>query len=300
MSHRDELDALTALDYASARTRALFRSLQAFLLRQPNQLLSFEEVREKLHVGGPIHRGVRTVPISQIVGSMNRYRDFDRAFLPTQSHTGDRWRRVSRAWYEEVSLPPVLLYQVSDVYFVVDGNHRVSVARDQGQEYIDAEVRECSVKVPVTPNLEPSDLELLGEKVDFLERTGLDRLLPEAHLELTILGGFERMLEHIAVHKYFMGLDFRREFSDEEAVRHWYKTVYSPIVEVIRQSEILHEFPENTEADLYLWAIDHQHFLVESGQATFKPPNELAKELVQALDPDRAALNSSSNSNSPH
>ena len=298
MSQRDDLVARSALDYASARTRAFFRSLQALLLGQPNQLLSFEQVRDKLRVGGPIYRGVKTIPIRQIVGSMNRYRDFDRAFLPTQSHTGDRWRRVSRARYEEVSLPPVLLYQVGDVYFVVDGNHRVSVARDQGQEYIDAEVRECSVKVPVTPELEPSDLELLGEKVDFLERTGLDRLLPEAHLELTILGGYERMLEHIAVHKYFMGLDFRREFSDEEAVRHWYETVYTPIAEVIRQSEILQEFPENTEADLYLWAIDHQHFLVESGQGTLKPPDQAAEALVQTLDPDRAAPNS--NSNSPH
>ncbi len=294
MSQPDKLDARTALDFASARARSLFRSLQAFLLRQPNQLLSFEEVREKLRVGGPIYRGVQTVPLSQIVGSLNRYRDFDRAFLPTQSHTEDRWRRISRAWYEEVSLPPVLLYQVGGVYFVVDGNHRVSVARDQGQEYIDAEVRECSVKVPVTPDLQPSDLEILGEKVDFLERTGLDRLLPEAHLELTILGGYERMLEHIAVHKYFMGLDFKRDISDEEAVRHWYETVYTPIVEVIRESEILQEFPEHTEADLYLWAIDHQHFLVESGQGTLKPPDQLAEELVQSLDPDRAAPNSDS------
>lgn len=283
MSLPGKLDALTARDFATARSRAFFRSLTAFLLGQHNELLQFEQVRDKLRLGGPIYRGVQTVPLAQIVGSVDRYRDFDRAFLPTQSHTSDRWRRISRAWYEEVNLPPVLLYKVGDVYFVVDGNHRVSVARDQGQQFIDAEVRECSVKVPVTPDLQPSDLERLGEKVEFLERTRLDQLLPEAQIETTILGGYERMLEHIAVHRYFMGLDLQRDISAEEAVRHWYETVYLPVVEVIRQSEILKDFPENTEADLYLWAMDHQHFLVETGQGTLKPPGRAAEELVETL-----------------
>src|ERR1700704_3603250 len=160
-----DTNAFRALaDFSTARTKALWRDVLA--------LLAFDAVREKLHVGGPIYRGVHSVRLEQIVGSVNRYRDFDRAFLPTQGHTADRWQRVSRAWYDDVSLPPVLLYKVGDIYFVVDGNHRVSVARDQGQEYIDAEVRECRVKVPVTADLLPEDLEELGAKVIFLERTG--------------------------------------------------------------------------------------------------------------------------------
>jgi hypothetical protein len=109
----------------------------------------------------------------------------------------------------------------------VDGHHRVSVAREQGQEFIDAEVRECQVKVPVTPDLQPEDLELLGGKVEFLERTGLDRLRPGAQIDVTLLGGYERLLEHIAVHRYFMGLDFQRR-AREEAVGHWYDEV-SPV-----------------------------------------------------------------------
>jgi hypothetical protein len=111
---------------------------------------------------------------------------------------------------------------VGEIYFVVDGNHRVSVAREQGQEYIDAEIRECQVKVPVTPDLEPDDLEVLGAAVEFFERTGLDRLRPGAVITVTILGGYERMLEHIAVHRYFMGLDFSRPVDETEAVEHWY------------------------------------------------------------------------------
>jgi hypothetical protein len=270
-----------AADFNGARTKAVFRELVALLTGRPNKLLAYDEVREKLRLGGPIYRGLQTVPLKQIIGSVNRYTEFDRAFLPLQTHTAQRWRRVNRAWYDDISLPPILLYQVGDVYFVVDGNHRVSVAREQGQVYIDAEVRECQVKVPVTTDLKPEDLVILGEQVEFLERTGLDRLRPEASLVITILGGYERLLEHIAVHRYFMGLDFKRDVGDAEAVEHWYDTVYQPVVEVVWRSGLLRAFPGRTEGDFYLWVMDHRHYLVEQGKADLVEPGRAAEEFVQ-------------------
>jgi hypothetical protein len=271
----DRTGARSIADFNAARTKAVFRELLALLTGRPNKLLAYDEVREKLRLGGPIYRGVQTVPLRQIVGSVNRYTEFDRAFLPLQTHTAKRWQRVNRAWYEDVSLPPILLYQVGAVYFVVDGNHRVSVAREQGQAFIDAEVRECQVKVPVTPDLQPEDL------VEFLERTGLDRLRPQANLAITILGGYERLLEHIAVHRYFMGLDFKRDISDAEAVEHWYDTVYLPVVAVIRQSGLMRAFPSRHEGDFYLWVMDHRHYLVSQGKADLIEPGQAAEEFVQ-------------------
>ena len=141
-----------------------------------------------------------------------------------------------------INLPPVVLYKVGDVYFVVDGHHRVSVAREQGQTFIDAEIRECATRVNITANIKPEDLEILGSKVHFLERTALDNIRPEANIKLTIPDGFERMLEHIAVHRYFMGLDLQRDISEQEAVAHWYDKVYMPIVEVIRRERYLKRF----------------------------------------------------------
>jgi hypothetical protein len=98
-------------DFNAARTKAVFRELLALLTGRPNKLLAYDEVREKLRLGGPIYRGVQTVPLAQIVGSVNRYTEFDRAFLPLQTHTAQRWQRVNRAWYDDVSLPPILLYR---------------------------------------------------------------------------------------------------------------------------------------------------------------------------------------------
>jgi hypothetical protein len=267
-------------DFALARTKGFFRQVLAFLTGRSNRLLAFHEVSGALRIGGPIYRGVRAVRLDQIIGSVQRYQDFDRAFFPAQSHTASRWMRVNRAWYEDVSLPPVLLYQVGEVYFVVDGHHRVSVAREQGQATIEAEVRACHVKVPVTPDLQPEDLELLGAQVEFLERTGLDQLRPQAHIDVTVLGGYDRMLEHIAVHRYFMGLDFQRDIAEAEAVGHWYDEVYLSVIEVIRASEVLAAFPGRTEADFYLWVMDHRHYLVAHGEADLVEPGRAAEEFV--------------------
>lgn len=269
-------------DFNSARMRAFFRGVLAFLLGQPNELLSYNDVRDKLRVGGPIYRGMRTVPVKNIVGSVNRYRDFDRAFLPTQTFTAERWMKISRAFYKDISLPPVMLYKVGDVYFVLDGNHRVSVARDKGQEYIEAEVRECAVKVPLTPDVRPDDLVELGAKVNFLERTQLDKLRPDSAIELTILGGYDRLLEHIAVHRYYMGLDFKRDIGEEEAVGHWYDVVYRPLIEAIEKAGVMERFPERTESDLYLWVIDHQHYLRESQPGV--TPEQAAEHFAAMLD----------------
>jgi hypothetical protein len=260
----DDIAGRVRSDFAHARFKAFLNRIINTLGGQPTTLLSYDEVKEKLHVGGPIYRGVKTVEVNKIVGSLNRYHQFDRAF------------------YQEVDLPPVVLYKVGEVYFVVDGHHRVSVAREQGQVFIDAEVRECSTKVNITPDLKTEDLEILGEKVEFLERTGLDRIRPKANVKLTVPDGFERLLEHIAVHRYFMGLDLQRDIADEEAVAHWYDKVYMPIIRNIRRSSILKEFPGKTEADLYLWVLDRQRYLNSEGHK-LASPGKAAKDFLDEV-----------------
>src|SRR5215211_4727286 len=266
-------------DFQRARFKAFVNRLWATLSGQPTTLLSYDEVKEKLRIGGPIYRGVQTVLVDQIAGSLNRYHEFDRVFLPASDKLAARWQSVNRAFYQEISLPPVVLYKVGEVYFVVDGHHRVSVAREQGQLFIEAEVRECATRVHLTPNLKLEDLQILGSKVHFLERTSLDYLRPDADINVTIPDGFDRMLEHIAVHRYFMGLDWKRDISEEEAVAHWYDTVYMPVIQVIRDTTILKDFPGKTEADLYLWVLDHQRYLADAGES-LQPPETAARTFV--------------------
>ena len=258
--------AQTESDFARARLKAFWRQVQAMLARRPNELVSFEEVKHSLKPFGEFYRGVQTVPIDQIIGSATlRYHDFDRAFLPKQVQTKSRWRRVDEAYYEDKYLPPVQLYQVGDVYFVRDGHHRISVARERGQAFIDAEIIEVKTRVPVSPDLLATDLEIVGEYAEFIDKTRLDKLRPEQNIRFSEPGGYARLIEHIAVHRYFLGEEQQRKIPWEEAVTSWYDNLYNPVVQIIRQHNMLKDFPHRTEADLYLWIMDHHYYLNENG-----------------------------------
>src|SRR3712207_2378728 len=146
MSLEEQVDK----DFDRARRRASLRRIGAWLRRDvcSESLPSFEEARRVLGGFIQVPRGIRTVPLAKIVGSVGRTRDFDRAFLPTRASAATRWKRVDRAFYGSRELPPVRLFKVGDEYFVEDGNHRVSVARYQGVEMIDAEVVELLTRMP--------------------------------------------------------------------------------------------------------------------------------------------------------
>ena len=257
----------TESDFARARVKAFFGEIAAMIARRPNEPLSFEAVKRSLKVFGQAYRGVQTVSIDKIVGSATlRYSDFDRAFLPTQTRTKSRWRNIDRLYYQNVDLPPVQLYQIGEFYFVRDGHHRISVARERGQQFIEAELIEVQTRVPLSPDLTVHDLELAGEYGDFLERTQIDKLRPEQSIKFSEPGGYARLIEHIAVHRYFMGIEKDHKIPWQDAVVSWYDNLYMPAVKVIHEHDMLKEFPRRTDADLYLWIMDHYYFLNEQNE----------------------------------
>jgi nucleotide-binding universal stress UspA family protein len=251
-------------DFREARRRAAMEQIMARLTGRTAELLSYDEVRAKLKAGSSKQVGLRDIPLDAIVGSVGRYTDFTRSFLPRQDSDRGRWARVQMAITDLTGVPPIEVYQIGDVYFVRDGNHRVSVARQFDAPTIQAYVTEVRTRVPLTPDVQPDDLILKAEYVDFLERTRLDEARPQADLSVTVPGQYDKLLEHIAVHRYFMGLDQERDISYQEAVVHWYDKFYIPVVRVIRERGVLCEFPERTETDLYLWVLEHRGALEEA------------------------------------
>jgi hypothetical protein len=129
-------------DFDRARCRAFFGRIAARLRRECSRLLAFDEVNEGHLAHNRRDLGLRDVEVSKIVGSMGRHEDFDRGFMPTKASLAERWKRVDRAFHSGLDLPAVRLYKIGDSYFVEDGNHRVSVARYQGIETIEADVSE--------------------------------------------------------------------------------------------------------------------------------------------------------------
>ena len=151
MDVREQVD----LDYARARRRALVGRLVSWARRRCAGLCAFEEARRERGAENRRYLGRRTVEVGRVVGSVGRWREFDGGFMPTRASAG-RWKRVDLAFRTGRDLPPVVLYKLGDDYYVVDGNHRVSVARFEGVEMIDADVtefypvRRTGVPVPST------------------------------------------------------------------------------------------------------------------------------------------------------
>jgi hypothetical protein len=206
-------------------------------------LLSFDEVKGALGAISQVYLGLREVPVSKIVGSVGRHRDFDRAFLPSKPDLGTRWRRIDEIMNRAEELPPVSLYKIGDAYFVQDGNHRVSVARQRGVEMIDAEVIELRSRVPVDSALTARDL------------------LPEVEVEFSDVADYRRLATYIEAHGFRVSQLWRRYVSPEEVLRDWYEYDYCPIAEMIREEHILDAFPDRTELDLYLWIVYHRERL---------------------------------------
>jgi hypothetical protein len=262
-------DSQIEVPFEGTRGRTFWTQVIDVLKGGSQRLLSFDEVRDKLHMGSQSYMGISAVEVTKIAGSVGRYQDFDRDFNPLQSHTAHRRRAIAKALHEGDPLPPVKLYKVGEAYFVRDGHHRVSVARELGIEYVDAEVIECHSRVPITPDVTSEELNLKAEYVEFLEATDLDRLRPDQDISFTVSGTYKILLEHIAVHRHFLGLERGEAIPWQEAVLSWYDNLYRPIVDIIQQQGILAEFPARTEADLYLWIIDHHYYLAEEREVDF-------------------------------
>jgi hypothetical protein len=250
-------------DFSRARRRAFLRRIGAYLRRDPgsNQLLSFDEVKGALGVVSQVYLGLREVPVSKIVGSVGRHRDFDRTFLPSKPDLGTRWRRIDEIMNRAEELPPVSLYKIGDAYFVQDGNHRVSVARQRGVEMIDAEVVELRSRVPVDSALTARDLLHKLEHRRLLERLPIDRVLPEIKVEFSDVADYRRLATYIEAHGFRVSQHWKRYVSPEETLRDWYEYGYCPISEMIREEQILDAFPDRTELDLYLWIVYHRERL---------------------------------------
>lgn len=266
-------EQLARKDFRAAQRRAFWRKLGAWLTGKSNQLLPYEEIRRQLPLQGQRYLGLQTIELNKVIGSVARYRDFDRAFLPVQNETTERWLNISTARYYDVKLPPVDLYKIGEVYFVKDGNHRISVARQQEQEYIDAFVTEISVPIPITPDTVLDEIIQKKEYAHFLQETGIHKILPTVDLQLSMPREYERLKEHIKGHRFLMSQQKGFEMSYEVAVASWYEHFYRPLTETIHTHNLPKQFPQNTITDMYLWVSEYQWLLREwyRGADSLKP-----------------------------
>ena len=250
-------DSPAAHQFDRARRKVLLRDILAFLRGYRNHLLDFGQLSDALASGDPVDLGIREVALDDIRGSVDRYQEFDLAFLPRHEGLRERWQRVEAARRYGLPTRPVELYKLGDVYFVRDGHHRVSVARSHGDKTIQAHVLEITSRVPLRPDLKPDELPDIRAYGDFLRVTRADEILPGVDLRLSEPKYYARLLRHIALFRYLNRKPGEEPREWPEAVEAWYEQLYRPICEMIRDSGVMAHFPKRTRTDLYLWITTH-------------------------------------------
>lgn len=264
-------------DFQSAHLRAKLQGVLARITGKSNELLSYEEIADKLKLQGRSDKGTQNIPIDAIVGSVGRYTDFTRTFLPRRAEDQQRWANVKAATMDPVGagLDPVEVYKVSEVYFVLDGNHRVSIARQEGSKTIQAHVIEIQTDIPLTPDVQPDELIVKAEYADFLAQTGLNKSKEPVDLKITIPGRYQKLLDEISTRRFQMEEEQQKEVSIQDAAENWYHQIYIPFAEAVRERGMMRWFPDRSLTDLYVWMSEHRE--------------ELEKELGWTIRPEAAA-----------
>ncbi|MBP5162983.1 MAG: transcriptional regulator [Spirochaetales bacterium] len=244
-------------DFIKAHRHAVFQGIFSTFRWHNPDLLSFYEVTKLIKPEAESYRGMQVIPVKQIIGSENRYHDFSSAFYPKNTHLEKRWESVDAARLDDIVLPPISVYKLGDTYFVRDGNHRVSVARSKGVEFIDAEVVELTSKIPLEEGITLNEIRkrvVAYERQRFLDQFN-PTYLPMERIVFTAPGSYPEMVNHIMVHKYFANQNRKKEMSFEEGAVSWFNNVYLRIADAIEAEHLLSEFPGQTEADLYMWLV---------------------------------------------
>ncbi|HUG87597.1 MAG TPA: ParB/RepB/Spo0J family partition protein [Actinomycetota bacterium] len=256
----DLLPDISAFD--SARRKEAYRRLSRSVRgggEEPS-LLDLDDVRSRLSVFEETYEGIRPIPVARVVGTAGRSRDFDRDFLPRDERTRERWRKVEQT-FPRGDFPPIVAYEVDGRYFVVDGHHRVAVAKHRGIEYIDAEVTRLRTRQPLPEGADVGALILAEQERRFLEESGLDGREPPVRIPVSRPVAYPELLELVKVHAFHLSRERGEVVSLQEAGADWYDRVYLPAVEAIRGSGLRDALPEAPEGDLFLWVYERHRAL---------------------------------------
>jgi len=261
--------ANTAEDFRDARRRAALENIWSTLTGTSNHLIEFQQVENQLEYEDSQKLGLVDIPLDAIVGSVSRPKDFTRKFFPREAVDPGRWLRVKQGM--DRSIRPIEVYQIDQVYFVLDGNHRVSVARQRGMARIPANVTKIESLVPLTPEDDFEDIIIKNQQVRFRRETGLDKLRPDLEFDTSIPGAYNQLREQINTHHLQLDMRENYPYTLDEAAENWVEEVYLPVLQTVSQSGLLRDFPDRTPTDLYLWLTEYQKELSQQYGWAIKP-----------------------------
>ena len=265
-------------DFSRARRHQAVARLAQRLRREPsdvNMILPFDEVVEALGRTGERSLGLQSIPLYSIVGSVGRTREFDRSFRPTSNRTRPRWERIANAQRRGQDMPPISVYRVGDLHFVRDGHHRVSVARAQGRDDIDAYVTEVSTRLGADQAIRPADLPLKSHLRVFLERVPLP---PEEAQEVRLSDpwAYGALAEGVEAWGFRRMQGTGEILSREEIADRWLEEEFRPVVKMLREADLI---GKGTDADAYTRVASERYRLMRTHAWNDRVIERLREEL---------------------
>jgi hypothetical protein len=227
-------------------------TFEARIKRGRRELLQLEEATARLRPSGQRYLGIRAIPLDRIVGTDSRGNDFDRGFKERRADLRRRRKRVADA-FPDGSFPPIVTVKLGDAYFVIDGHHRVAVARARRMASIDAEVTELTARWRLGADADPLELIHAEQERIFMEESGLASAQPDLRLRFTLPVGYTELLETVQLHGYHLMLAENRVLPRADIARDWYCRVYLPTLDVIHDASLDEVCPGATDSDRFLW-----------------------------------------------
>lgn len=250
-------------DFLRARRRQVLSRLAAWLRRAPddvNIMLPFDEVVAALGRTGERRLGLQVITLDSIVGSVDRTREFDRRFRPTSGHLRERWQRLALAQRRGESIPPIEVYRVGDMHFVLDGHHRVSVAHALGLKTIDAYVTEVLTRLSPGGIRHRGDLLVKDYRRIFLERVPLVGEARKAVM-LTDPWNYAELAESVEAWGFRLMQDEGCYLDRPTVAQRWFDEEFVPVVRMLRQAGMIET---QTEAEAYMWVSSERYRLIRT------------------------------------
>jgi hypothetical protein len=240
------------------------------IMNRTASLLPLGEVTERLRVTAHSYVGVRSIPLDKIIGSVDRASEFDRNFHPQRRDSEARMRKLEAA-FPNGDFPAISVFEVGGAYFVSDGHHRVALAHQRGQEFIEAEVVSLATNYRLTPEVNIRQLVHTELRRMLMEESGLQRVRPDLDISFSNPAGYLELLETVKAHGWDLARCLNRLPSPEELATSWLAEVYQPGLRALQEAGLSCPQEDATEADSFLWLYQRRRALWMPGaRATYR------------------------------
>ncbi len=274
--------------WSQARRRGLLARLRRAVRGEDagSELLELDEVQRRLAAYQESYQGVQSIPVAQIVGTVDRSGVFDRDFLPSAEWIRPRWQQVEQA-FPAGGFPAISVYQVGDAYFVSDGHHRVAIARQRGVEFIDAEIREIQTPYDLPADVDVADLIHMEQARIFMEYSQLARARPEAVIGFSRPESYGALLRHMMAFGFIRMQEEGRLMRPVEISADWYDNQYLPALTDIHEEGVHEAFPWATDGDLVLGNLEKRFSMFWSKGEGPPPVSQVARETIATEHPKK-------------